>query len=299
MTLRNLDHLAPRAALAAGVLLFCAVAVLLLISGSPVKAYALIALVAAPFLGYVALTRPLVFPFGLYVLLIPFDNLLSTGSFGTITKLLGILSCGFFFLWTIRQHVPAPKSRSVFVLVALVLWMLLSATWALDQGVALQGIPTYAGLIVLYIVVTMVPVTVVQFRALLFLTVVSGLAAAAYGANVFYHDPSLAAAAETTRLIIRIGSTTIDPNQFANSLLFPVAIITMWALRTPRIVGKLAGIAGLSLFTVAILLSGSREALLGLALIVGYYLVRSRHRLTLALGAFAVFALAGGVQTTI
>ena len=41
--------------------------------------------------------------FGLYVLLVPFDNLLNTGSFGTITKLLGMVAGAFLLLWVVRR----------------------------------------------------------------------------------------------------------------------------------------------------------------------------------------------------
>ncbi len=81
--------------LAAITVLVGAAAVLLLAAGLPVHGLVLGGAVLFPYLLYVAFTRPLAFPFGLYVLLVPFDNILSFGSFGTITKLLGIVSGAF------------------------------------------------------------------------------------------------------------------------------------------------------------------------------------------------------------
>jgi O-antigen ligase len=134
---------------------------------------------------------------------------------------------------------------------------------------------------------------------LLSLLVAGGLAAAAYGAQAFYHDPALVQSGTTARLVIRAGSVSIDPNHFGNALLFPLAIITMWALRSRSIAAKLVGIAGIALLTVAILLSGSREALAGVLLILAYYLLRSRYRLQLAIAAAAIFAVATTVQTSV
>jgi O-antigen ligase len=191
------------------------------------------------------------------------------------------------------------SARSLMLLFALVAWMLMSALWALDQQTPMQALPTYAGLIILYAVLTMVPISTAAFRMLLSLIVVGGLAAAAYGAQAFYHDPALAQSGATARLVVHAGSTSIDPNHFANALLLPLAIITMWALRSRRIAARLAGICGLSLLTVAILLSESREALAGVLLIFVYYLLRSRYRLQLVIAAAAIAVVATTMQTSV
>ena len=286
-----------RAVIALIVALFCSVAVLVTLTGSPLVTLGLAALILIPYGLYVALARPLSFPFGLYVLLIPFDNLLATGAFGTITKLLGILAGIFLLLWTVRRRAARPMSRSTGVLLAIVVWMLLSALWSLDQRTALDSMATYAGLFVLYAVVAIVPISVAEFRTLLGVVVAGGLVAAGYGIHVFYHDPSLASGAD--RLVIQAGSTTIDPNHFSNALLFPLAIVMMATLRGRRLLPTLVGVGGVAIFTVAILLSGSREALVGLLLIFVTYLVRSRYRLKLVLAITTILLIATTVQTSI
>ncbi len=69
------------------------------------------------------------------------------------------------------------------------IWMLASTLWALDQKASLAFCRRYGGLMLLYAVISMVPISPAQFRMLLLLVVVGGLCAAAFGAHMFYHDP--------------------------------------------------------------------------------------------------------------
>ncbi len=289
-----------RAILAVFASLAVAAAVLLLVGGVTLPAMALTAALAAPFALYAALKRPLDFPFGLYVLLVPFDNLLHTGGFGTLTKLLGIVAGGFLLLWIARRRRTAGVGAPVLFLAALGVWMLASTLWAIDQQAALEIMPTYAGLMLLYAALAMMPISLDGFRRLLLLVVGGGLCAAAYGVHAFRTDPTFAQESQVMmRLVVQVGQDRIDPNHFADALLFPIAIITMWALRTPRLVAKLACIAGLALLVVAILLSGSREGLTATLLIAAYYFWRSRYRLQLVVAAAGVVAVAAGVQTSV
>jgi O-antigen ligase len=288
-----------RAILAAFGSVACAAAVLLLVSGITLPGLALAAMVAVPLAIYVALRQPLDFPFGLYVLLVPFDNLLHAGAFGTLTKLLGIVAGAFLLVWVVERRQVAPIGKPVLVLGALAFWMFASTLWAVDQKAALQIMPTYAGLMLLYAMLTLMPISLVQFRTLLFLVVAGGLSAAAYGLHVFHQDPVSQQNSPLTRLVVQVGQDSIDPNHFADALLFPAAIITMWALRSRRVLVKIACLAGLTLLVVAILLSGSREALSALLLIAAYYFWRSRYRLQLVAAVAGVVAVSASVQTSI
>jgi O-antigen ligase len=277
-----------------------ATAVLFLVEGVTLPGLALAAALAAPFALYAALKRPLDFPFGLYVLLVPFDNLLHAGAFGTLTKLLGIVSGAFILLWISRRGRAVVLGAPVLVLGALAVWMLASTLWAIDQKPALQIIPTYLGLMLLYAALAMMPISRNGFRRLLLLVVAGGLCAAAYGVHAFRTDPTFSQESQVVmRLVVQVGQDSIDPNHFADALLFPIAIITMWALRTPRLAAKVACVAGLALLVVAVLLSGSREGLTATLLIAAYYFWRSRYRLQLVLAATSVVAIAAGVQTSV
>lgn len=287
-----------RSAFAAIGLLVVAASLLLLAAGLPARGIAAASILLVPLGIYLALVKPLTFPFGLYVLLVPFDNLLVAGSFGTLTKLLGILSGAFLILWLVRRRTIAPAPDALLPLGLLLLWMIASMAWAINQQDAIEIIPTYAGLFALYAALALTPLSMKDFEGILACVVMAGLAAAAYGANVFYHNPALAANAQNSRLVIQLGSDFIDPNHFANSLLFPAAALAVWALRTPRIVAKVAGISGEALIVTAILLSGSREALIAFAAIWLYLLWRLRYRLQMIIASLAGFAVVGSVHTS-
>lgn len=287
-----------RSAFAAIGLLVVAASLLLLAAGLPARGIAAASILLVPLGIYLALVKPLTFPFGLYVLLVPFDNLLAAGSFGTLTKLLGILSGAFLILWLARRRTIAPAPDALLPLGLLLLWMIASMAWAINQQDAIEIIPTYAGLFALYAALALTPLSMKEFEGILACVVMAGLAAAAYGANVFYHNPALAANAQNSRLVIQLGSDFIDPNHFANSLLFPAAALAVWALRTPRIVAKVAGISGEALIVTAILLSGSREALIAFAAIWLYLLWRLRYRLQMIIASLAGFAVVGSVHTS-
>ena len=266
------------------------VASVLLSFGVTLPAVALAALVVSPLALYGVLNRPLDIVFGLYVLLIPFDNLLSTGSFGTLTKFVGIVAGIALLLFVARRGQIKLTASPVFVLFALVGWMLLSVLWALNQGAAVKILPTYAGLVLLYVAVTMMPVSRNQWRRLLFLVVIGGVASAGYGIHLFYGQLPNIQNSAAMRLIVQAGDNFIDPNHFSDALLFPVAVLAMWGLRSRTIFAKVASLAGVGIMVCAILLSGSREGVVALLLIVAYYLWRTRYRLQVAVMLIATLA---------
>ena len=114
--------------------------VVVLLYGSSLVTAGAIALVIAPFALYVALRWPVETVFGLYVVLVPFDNLLNTGSVGTVTKLLGIVAGAFLLLWIARRNLFSFSSQPVRILALLAVWMLATTLWAVDQKIAVAMI---------------------------------------------------------------------------------------------------------------------------------------------------------------
>ncbi|TAM74930.1 O-antigen ligase domain-containing protein [bacterium] len=280
----------------AAIILLCA---LLLAKGSTTRIALAVAVVAVPLATYAALRRPLLFPYALYVLLVPFDNLLLVSSFGTLTKLLGILSGFAVVFWCLRvKHIALPP-HAMYALVALLCWALASMYWTVSGAETIAALPQYLSLALLYAALAITPVTLQEFRWLLGATAIGGIAAAAYGIHQFYGNPfDIAGNLLTARLVIQAGNATIDPNQFADALLFPTAIVTMFALRTRWLLLKTAGFAGIALMVAAIALSASREALLGVGVIVAYYLWRTRYRLEMGIVVICGLAATFFVQSS-
>ncbi|HET9029943.1 MAG TPA: O-antigen ligase family protein [Candidatus Aquilonibacter sp.] len=282
--------------LAAGVVLLAACAGLLLRRGDLTSQIALIAMFVAPPAIFFAITRPLIFPFCLYVVLVPFDNLLAIGTFGTLTKLLAMIAGACVALGLLRYVRAAPFSRASLLLCGVFAWMLLSVSWAIDQQAALNALIPYATIFAFYIVLASATPSRAELVVVLVAIAVSGLIAAGYGANNFIHNPFMAVNA--ARLVLRNQSTDIDPNQFADSLLAPCALIAMWGLRSRNLLFKAAAFGGISLLGAAIVVSGSREALIALVLLFLYLVVRSKYRVQMLAVMAALAPLLTSMPTT-
>lgn len=288
-----------RAAASFGALALLACCALLVGSGSEMPLTLAVTIALVPFLGYWALVRPLVFPFGLYVVLIPFDNLLVAGSSVTVTKILGIAAGLFLLLWVARTRNAVAPDRSFTVLFAFFVWACASVLWAVDQQAAIAILPSYGGLILLYGALSIARITMQQYRMLVYFVIAGGLAAAIYGANAFYHQPAMAAQANDGRLVVQAGGNFIDPNHFADALLFPASALIMLAVNANRLPAKILSFAGLCAIVVAIVLSGSREGLVGLAVVLLYFAWRSRYRMQIAIAGAVSIAGAFSVQTSL
>jgi len=278
-------------------MLLCA---FLVAKGSPTRIVAATAIVLLPAVAYAGLRRPILFPYALYVLLIPFDNLLLISSVGTLTKLLGMLSGLALLFWCMRIKRLQLPPRPLYVLLALLSWAFLSTLWATSQRDALVALPQYVNLALLYAVTAVTPLTLLEFRLLLAATVVGGIAASIYGTHQFYSNPlGVAGDILASRLVIQAGHSTIDPNQFANALLFPIAILTIFALRTRWLAFKALGLGGIALMVGAVALSGSRETIVGVGAIVLYYFWRTRYRVEMAIVTGCGLAASLAVQSSV
>ncbi len=275
-----------------------ALCVLLLFSGW--KFGPLVAGIVAvlPVLGYYSLTRPLVVPYAVYVLLLPFDNVLAISSGATLTKFIGIFATGAILLWAFGRRKFVMPSGTLWLGALLMIWLAMSMLWALDQKASFNIAPTYVGLFLLYIVLSITPVSRADFIAILVAMVAGSLIASAYGVAVF-HGQSVADARALAdnfgRLSVQIGDNTIDPNAYSDAILLPFCLLLMVGLRSPNVAVKFGSVAGLAVMLGAIYVSASRGAILAIGAAVAYLIIRSRYRLQILAVAVipAVLAFAG------
>lgn len=241
-----------------------------------------------------ALRAPLLLPFGIFVLLVPFDNLLALKSFGTLTKLLGLVSDAAFFAWFVRTRMYVIPGR------ALISWLLFvvvagaSFIWAPNTTLGVPTALSIGSLMILYALVSFMPLTRKTYEAVLACTVLGATMAALYGAYLFHRGIDVGAGG---RLMIAgsDGSGSIDPNHFAAAILTPL-VICMIALvyakgRLVRIGAALCG----AVMTIGILVSQSRGAMLAVAVMFAYLLIRSRKRLVLGYIGLGAVALSLGL----
>jgi O-antigen ligase len=271
------------ALLAAGTIALGAVVALVafyVARGSPQRDAAIAFALLSPAVVYLSLVRPLLFPYGIYILLMPFDTFLGNSHTGTLTKFLGVATGLLLFFYCLRTRRIAAPPLSLRVLALLLTWMAATLLWSLDPGSTQESLETFFGLALLYAAIALMPVGRRDFEIIIGAAVIGYLVAACYGLASF-HSIFPARISSDDRLFITVGSRAIDPNEYGDSLVFPIAIALMLAFRSRYLTLKLLyyGVAGA--MVTAIALSASREAVIALLVIVAYYLWRSRHRVQL------------------
>ena len=246
----------------------------------------------APVAIYAALRAPYAFAYGLYCLLVPFDNLLKLGGAGTLTKLLGLATLLAVVLYAARlRQIERPRRALVLWLVFL-LWNMITMMWSPDGEEAATTIAQLFSLIGLYAVLSVAPIGERALRTLAGWIVAGGVAGACYGIWLLHQLPPQTVQGDAGRLMIQVGQRDIDSNHFANALLFPLAIalVSLLNARRPRALVLSAGAA--AIIASGILVSLSREALLGCVILVAVVVWFSRRRiLGFAVGIPALAAI--------
>lgn len=229
--------------------------------------------IGGPIAFYLSIVAPLIFPFGLYVGLVPFDNLLSLSAFGTLTKVLGITSGAALIFYLLRTRQAVRPSPSLLIWGALYVWAAVTAFWAYDEQLVFVQLLTSIQLTVLYAAISVFPSNRSAVRWTSFAVIAGGLAAAAYGAFLFHNGTDVYYG---NRLRITSDTGAIDPNHFAAAMLLPIALCLTNFLHTKKPMVATGSLAALGLLLFGVTLSASRGAVLAIALMLVYFFIRCR-----------------------
>jgi len=232
-------------------------------------------LAVAPALLILALKRSYLFPYGIYVVLIPFDNMLAISNSGTLTKMLGILSTLFIMIYAFRRKGVMAPPFALYAWLAYLLWMLVSAFWSVDIGNGTNTIQAMCSLVAMYAVISVAPLEERDLRAICICIVLGGIASSFYGMYLLHDHP---AGMDAGRLMINVENRTIDANHFANAMLTPIALSLVALLNARRPVVIIGSLFALSALFAGELMSLSREAMLSCVVIVLITVVLSRRR---------------------
>jgi len=255
------------------ILLCCGLAIFALGTSKTRMALALL-VVALPLLIYLSVFRPLVFPFSFYVLLVPFENLLSTDKYGTITKLMALVVAAALAFYIVRtKKAVGVSTRQLLVWGLLILFMALSVFWAINPSQSVRYLLTYAELFALYAIVSIAPVSASDLKVILRAVVAGACIASTYAVHLFAGGGAEAASRQVVS-----GESRLDPNAFATALLLPIAIVLMSALSKRWSLKKLGYIVLFLILLGGMYKADSRGAFIGLAVTLGFLLLRSRHR---------------------
>lgn len=256
-------------------------------------------LLLSPLLLYIALKKPFAFPLGLFVMLIPFDSVLSVseGAQGaTLTRYIGMAAIIALMLkGAVERRLKMPDAVALWW-VLLVAYGGLSVWWALDAERAQSRISTAAGLLLLYLVCSSFRLKKSEYQLMKWLALVGGAGAAiftiyGYWKGHFYAGPDM-------RASLLIGERGAGPNQLAYDLLMPAAIGVAMLLTHKGKLFKALLLAVVVTIFAGIILTGSRGGLMGGVVVIAVYLIHVRKRLTfgivsLAIGAILFFSMPG------
>jgi O-Antigen ligase len=245
------------------------------------------ALILAPIV-LLKVSRIPVYLLTIYAAAVPWTDLLPTSSGPTYTRLIGIvtgLALAFSMFVTGRAVNP---SKSLVAVVLLAAYAGATIFWSIDSSVAFTAYGTYLSSILLFSVIALYPATLADMKLILGGTLAGAIAAAGYGAYLFWQGQSVAG----PRLYIGWNSAhAIDPNEFGAMLLVPIAVTLMMSLRSRIGVGKLFWVSCLAILFLGFTASGSRGGSLAIGAMCLYILWRSPYKHQL-MGVVSVIVLA-------
>jgi O-antigen ligase len=254
-----------------------------------------VAAVLGPLAAYGAICAPMIFPFTLYVTIVPFDNLLNTSAFGTVTRLLAILCGASIVLWLIRTRRAIMPDRSVLFWGAVWLWSAISLIWAIDPTFGYVPLLTFAQLLVLYFAVSLVPIDRRTLRIVVAGIIFGSVIAAGYGAYLFGHGMDTL----NNRLFLENDNNIVDPNQFAAALVLPIAFALTGLMRARTGRARVIYCIALLAMGAGIAVSGSRGGMLAVAVVLVYITLRARTNLLASGVALALLTSALALNSDI
>ncbi len=248
--------------------------------------------VLIPLLLYLCIHKPFIFPFGAYVFSLPFATFLSladTQQGATLTRYLGALTILVLFLkGAFEKKLKKPDAASIWW-VLFVMYGFLSVFWAIHPDRVLSRMPTAMSLLLLYLVVVSYQLQKNEFEILKWCILFGGLLTAV----LTIYNYGLFAQQEIQRASLQIGEHEASPNTISNALIIPIAICVGMLMRQRKIMIKgLFGIV-IGVLLLAVICTGARGAMLGIAAIFVVYVLSGRQKIT-----FCVILIVIGIILT-
>ncbi len=275
-SLENTDlverSLAPRlsyeAPLTSALLLVLAGAVV--IGGIVLQNYYVLA--ALPLL-ILATKYPVEMSLGLFAFLIPFDNVLLLGKGYSIDWALGAAAGAILLAYGLVTGRLRTPPRSALWWGLFIAWGAETLLWALDPAQGLQRLPSAVSIFVFYLVVVSFRMNPRELRTVVLFIIAGGVLASAVALRDFTRGVGW-----LSRAALTVANNQTNPNDFADTLLFPFSLALGGFLSAATLMKRSAMLLGATLIGVCVLLTMSRGSLFGLATLLIVYLIRLRVR---------------------
>jgi O-antigen ligase len=252
----------------------------------------LIVVALAPFAVYFTLKRPLIFPFGLYIMLVPLDGIL--GATTTITRAMAVVTGGaLLFHMILTRRVLAPP-KSWFVWAVYVLLASLTALWSIDPDATALTLTQLLQLFAFFTVIATFPAERRDVRLVGAMVVASGVLVAGWGLISYFQGFRT----QEDRLTIPFNGLLIDPNHIAAAIILPIALAVGTLISTRDMRLRLASFVSMIVLVAATFLTGSRGGFIALVVMLLYIAWRTRYRFQI-LALMAVGGIASLLQPTV
>ncbi len=238
---------------------------------------------------------PLQTSLGIYAFLVPFDSIAvlderTTGP--TLTRLIGVGAVVIVLAIGLLDRRLARPPRAALWWSLFVLWGAVTALWALDTEVVLDRLPTSVSLLLMYLAVTSLCLREKELDWVVLLTIMGGVAAAAYAS--YQYSEGIFYQGTTGRASLITGERETDPNQFATTLLLPLALAVGECMAARRWLNRILMVGVIIVLGSCLYLTMSRGTLVALATMILICLCRTRANWrvyvpVVCLGLIAVF----------
>lgn len=210
---------------------------------------------------------------GVFIFLVPFDDLLALQSGGsglTLTSVIGLVTLFVLFGSYLALHRLSFPSSPAFAWFAFLAWEACTILWSVDRAVAIGRLPTMLSLFAFYLIVTCCNFSEKETTRIARFAILGGCVAAAitlyqFRSGIFYLNMNM-------RASLVFGDRHTDPNILAASLLLPLSLVVGEFLGSAKLYVRLLLSFCALLIVSGIFVTGSRGALLAIPVMLVFYL---------------------------
>ncbi|MDA8172454.1 MAG: O-antigen ligase family protein [Nitrospiraceae bacterium] len=246
-------------------------------------------LLCAPFIVYLAMKRPFIFPFGLYVFSIPFENLLvmnGSAHGATLTRLLGVMAILALLLkGAFERRLKKPDKIDLWWIL-FTLYCLLSILWSISSSLPLVRVQTIIGLIGLYVVASSYRVQGKEYESVKWLILAGGALSSIFTIYAYHKGLVNFGEAERVSLMSLDSASGIGgANKQAFDMLLPLSVCMGMLLKKGRPLAKGSLFLVLFVMFFGIMITGSRGGLAAAIVVLLCFIFYSKNRLKFAAAA--------------
>lgn len=231
---------------------------------------------------------PVQISLGVFAFAVPFNSLFLVAKGVTLSWLIGAVTGPILLIYglgTKRLQTP-PVTALWWGLFAA--WTCASISWAIDSDKSMERLPSVISLFLLYLAASSIRLETRQRSAVVGMTIAGGVVAAVFTISQFAQGIGWAGIPVRASLII--GDRSANPNDFASSLLLPLALAIGSFLSATVRRRRMIAAAAAAILALCVLLTMSRGTLLAVAAVLLTFAWRGRiqKRIVILAGVLVV-----------